>query len=199
MATTSNLIPNKNNNEPVDLKSKSLYARLRRLFSTDVVVRNVGGKKLKIKDTDNTMYATDRNTLRDRFNRVRTSGYSQYSRDFTMAYAASRIELFRDYDTMDMDPIICAALDIYADECMAQNELGRIITVNSSDDNIKNILENLYFDILNADFNLWSWTRNMVKYGDFYLKLHISPEYGVYLVEPLSSYNVQRIENTTSL
>jgi hypothetical protein len=35
----------------------------------------------------------------------------------------------------------------------------------------------------------------MVKYGDFYLRLHISPEYGVYLVEPLSTYYVTRVEN----
>src|ERR1035437_9792277 len=104
MATTTNVIKNKSN-EPIDLKSKSLYARLKRLFSTDVIVRNIGGKKLKIKDTSNAQYATDRNTLRDRFNRVRTSGYSQYSRDFTMAYAASRIELFRDYDCVGPDTI----------------------------------------------------------------------------------------------
>lgn len=97
---------------------------------------------------------------------------------------------------MDCDPIISAALDIYADETTSQNELGRVLTVSSSDDNIKNILENLFIDIVNVEFNLWSWVRNMVKYGDFYLKLHISPEYGIYLVEPLSSYNVQRIENS---
>lgn len=95
-----------NDNVPLDLKSKSLFARLKRLFSTDVVVRNVGGKMLKIKDTDQIQYATDRNTLRDRFNRIRTSGYSQYSRDFTMAYQASRIELFRDYDCVGPDTVI---------------------------------------------------------------------------------------------
>jgi hypothetical protein len=184
------------NQEPIDLKSKSLYARLKRLFSTDVIVRNVGGKLLKIKDTDQAMYATDRNTLRDRFNRVRTSGYSQYSRDFTLAYQASRIELFRDYDVMDMDPIIASALDNYADESLTPNELGSILTIKSSDNNIKKILHNLFYDILNIEFNLWSWTRNMVKYGDFYLKLFISPEYGIFLVEPLSSYNVTRVENS---
>ena len=30
----------------------TLFGRLRRLFSTNVIVRNVGGKKLKIADTD---------------------------------------------------------------------------------------------------------------------------------------------------
>jgi hypothetical protein len=178
------------------LKQRSLFSKLRRLFSTDTIVRNVGGKKLKVVDTDQAMYATDRNTLRDRFNRIRTSAYNQYSRDFTLSYQAARIELFRDYDTMDMDPIISSALDIYADECVTKNELGDILTVHSEDQNIKEILNNLFYDILNIEFNMWSWTRNLVKYGDFYLKLYISPEYGVYFVEPMSSYNVTRVENS---
>ena len=178
------------------LKQRSLYSKLKRLFSTDAVIRNVGGKKLKVVDTDEVMYATDRNTLRDRFNRIRTSAYNQYSRDFTLSYQAARIELFRDYDTMDMDPIISSALDIYADECVTKNELGDILTVHSEDQNIKEILNNLFYDILNIEFNMWSWTRNLVKYGDFYLKLYISPEYGVYFVEPMSSYNVTRVENS---
>jgi len=142
------------------------------------------------------MYATDRNTLRDRFNRIRTSSYNQYSRDFTLSYQAARIELFRDYDTMDMDPIIASALDIYADECVTKNELGEILVIHSSNDNIKQILYNLFYDILNIEFNMWSWTRNLVKYGDFYLKMYISPEYGVYMVEPISAYNVTRVENS---
>jgi len=178
------------------LKQRSLYSRLKRLFSTDVIVRNIGGKKLKVVDTDEVMYATDRNTLRDRFNRIRTSAYNQYSRDFTLSYQAARIELFRDYDTMDMDPIIASALDIYADECVTKNEMGKILTVHTNDTNIKQILENLFYDILNIEFNMWSWTRNLVKYGDFYLKMYISPEYGVYMIEPISSYNVTRVENS---
>lgn len=99
-------------------------------------------------------------------------------------------------NTMDMDPIISSALDIYADESLTQNELGDMLTINSTNDNIKQILHNLFYDILNIEFNLWSWTRNLVKYGDFYLKLYISPEYGVYMVEPISSYNVTRVENS---
>jgi hypothetical protein len=178
-----------------ELRNRSLFARLKRLFSNDVIVRNIGGKKLKVIDTDEIQYATDRNSLRDRFNRLRTTSYNQYTRDFNLSYQSSRVELFRDYDTMDMDPILASALDIYADECTTRNELGDILQIKSSNDEIKNILHNLFYDILNIEFNLWSWTRCMVKYGDFYLRLHISPEYGVYMVEPLSTYYVTRVEN----
>ena len=106
-----------------ELRHRSLFARLKRLFSNDVIVRNIGGKKLKVVDTDEIQYATDRNSLRDRFNRLRTTSYNQYTRDFNLSYQSSRVELFRDYDTMDMDPILTSALDIYADECTTRNEL----------------------------------------------------------------------------
>jgi hypothetical protein len=179
----------------VDIKQQSLYARLKRLFSTDVIVRNVGGKQIKIKDTDNIMMSTDRHSLRDRFNRMRSTSYSSQSRDFSLSYQAARMDLFRDYDTMDMDPILTSALDLYAEECLTLNELKQMLVVHSKNNNVKKILHNLFYDILNIEGNLWSWTRNMCKYGDFYLRLYITPEYGIYMVEPISAYNVERIEN----
>jgi hypothetical protein len=102
-------------------------------------------------------------------------------------------------NTMDMDPILASALDIYADECLSANELGKILVVHAEDDNIKGILTNLFYDVLNIEHNLWSWTRNVCKYGDFYMRLYISPEYGVYQIEPISAYNVERLENTDPL
>ena len=177
-------------------EQKDLFTRLKKMFSTDVIVRNVGGKKLKIVDTDEIQYATDRNSLRDRFNRLRSSTFNLHNRDMSMAYQASRLELFRDYDVMDMDPIIASALDIYADECLVPSEFGQVLTIRSKNENVKKILENLFYDILNVEFNLWSWTRNMCKYGDFFLRLEISPEYGVYLVHPISPYEITRIEGS---
>ena len=146
-------------------EQKDLFTRLKKMFSTDVIVRAVGGKNLKIIDTDEIQYATDRNSLRDRFNRLRSSTYNLHNRDMSMAYQASRLELFRDYDTMDMDPIIASALDIYSDECLVPSEFGQVLTIRSKNENIKKILNNLFYDILNVEFNMWSWTRNMpVKY-----------------------------------
>jgi hypothetical protein len=177
-------------------ETKDLFSRLKKMFSTDVIVRNVGGKNLKIVDTDEIQYATDRNSLRDRFNRLRSSTFNLHNRDLSMAYQASRLELFRDYDVMDMDPIIASALDIYSDECLVPSEFGKVLTIRSNNENIKKILENLFYDILNVEFNMWSWTRNMCKYGDFFLRMEISPEYGVFLVHPISPYEITRIEGS---
>ena len=176
--------------------TKDLFTRLKKMFSTDVIIRNVGGKRIKVVDTDELQYATDRNSLRDRYNRLRSSTYNLHNRDMSMAYQAARLELFRDYDVMDMDPILASALDIYADECLVPSEYGNVLTIHSSNQNIKKILENLFYDILNIEFNLWSWTRNMCKYGDFFLRMEISPEYGVFMVHPISPYELTRIEGS---
>jgi len=114
----------------------------------------------------------------------------------SMAYQQVRIDLFRDYDSMDQDPILSSALDIYADECTAKNEQGNVLKIHHEDDNIKQILENLFYDILNVEFNLWPWTRNLVKYGDFFLHLEIAEEEGIGIINvmPLSAYEVSRME-----
>ena len=100
------------------------------------------------------------------------------------------------HNTMDMDPIIASALDIYSDECLVPSEFGQVLTIRSKNENIKKILNNLFYDILNVEFNMWSWTRNMAKYGDFFLRMEISPEYGVYMVHPISPYELTRVEGS---
>ena len=97
---------------------------------------------------------------------------------------------------MDTDAIVASALDIIADECTLKNEHGEMLHIRSSDENIQKILYNLFYDVLNIEFNLWSWSRNMCKYGDFYLKLEIAEKFGVYNVIPFSSYSIIREEGT---
>ena len=117
-----------------------------------------------------------------------------YGKSQQITFQSQKIGLFRDYEEMDNDPIISSALDIYADESTMRSEYGDVLTIQSDNENIYDILRNLYYDILNVEFNLWPWTRNMCKYGDFYLYLDIKDKYGVTNVVPLSTYDVTRIE-----
>jgi hypothetical protein len=110
------------------------------------------------------------------------------------AFQGSRLQLFRDYDMMDNDPIISSVMDIYADESTVKDEFGQILSIRSKNDQIQDILHNLFYDILNVEFNLWPWVRNMAKYGDFFLFLDIDPEYGVVNAIPLSVYETIRVE-----
>jgi hypothetical protein len=96
---------------------------------------------------------------------------------------------------MDTDAIVASALDIIADECTLKNDQGEVLQIRSSDDDVQKILYNLFYDVLNIEFNLWSWIRQMCKYGDFFLKLEIAEKFGIYNVIPYTAYHIQRREN----
>lgn len=88
---------------------------------------------------------------------------------------------------------------IYCHNCTTQDEFGTILSIKSDNDKVKKTLENLFYDILNIEFNAWSWIRNMCKYGDAFLKLEIAENYGIVNVIPLSPYELEREEGFDSM
>ena len=136
------------------------------------------------------------NSLYDRFTRLHKPVGSSLQYNPTLNYQSMRLQLYSDYEAMDHDPIIAAALDIMSDETTSRNEFGQVLNIQSADENIRKVLHNLFYDVLNVEFNLSTWIRNMCKYGDFYLKMEVSEKYGVYNVIPLSVYEVVREEGT---
>jgi hypothetical protein len=176
-----------------------LFDNLKRLFSSDVIIRNIGGDELRVIDTDRiqSLGTLQTNALVDRFTKIyTTSGAGIYNINNVYNYQTLRIQLYTDYESMDTDAIVASALDIIADECTLKNEHGEMLHIRSSDENIQKILYNLFYDVLNIEFNLWSWARNMCKYGDFYLKLEIAEKFGIYNVIPFSAYSIIREEGT---
>jgi hypothetical protein len=176
-------------------QNPGLFSRLTRLFSTDVIIRNVGGNQLKTIDVDRIQaYGNVKtNALIDRFTKLHRYG-ANMPYNPTINYATLRIQLYTDYEAMDTESIIASALDIIADESTLKNEAGEVLQIKSSDENTQRILYNLFYDILNVEFNLWLWIRNMCKYGDFYLHLEIAEQFGIYSVMPLSVYDMVREE-----
>ena len=174
----------------------SLFTRLRRLFSNDVIIRNVGGKQLKVMDVDRIQkYGNlESNSLYDRFTRLHRPVGSSLQYNPTLNYSSMRLQLYSDYEAMDYDSLIAPALDIISEEATLKNEYGDVLTIKSSNENVKRVLHNLFYDVLNVEFNLPSWVRQMCKYGDFYLHLQISEKFGIYNVLPLSVYQVVREE-----
>lgn len=179
------------------MADRGLFSRLQRLFSTDVVIRNTGGNQLKVFDVNSIQKTGDlqTNALVDRFNRIYTnSSTSLYGQQTNFNYQYLRPSLYSDYDAMDTDAIIASALDIIADESTLKNDMGEVLQIKSSDENIQKILYNLFYDVLNVEFNLWPWVRNMCKYGDFFLKLEIAEKFGVYNVIPYTAFHIERLE-----
>jgi hypothetical protein len=178
-------------------QNSSFFQKLTKLFSSQAIVTIDDKGKRKIVDVDDRQQgSTNLVNLRDRYTKLQRSFYGDQMSAQSMAYHQVRRELFRDYDAMDNDPIISSALDIYSDESTLKNEFGEVLQVKTNNERVKELLENLFYDILNIEFNLWPWTRNMVKYGDFFLSIEIKPGAGIINVQPLPVYETERLENT---
>ena len=161
------------------MADKDIFSRLKRLFSTNTIVRNIGGRKLKIVDTGQ-LQSNIQTNLVDRYQKLYSNMHVQQGGYNDQLYQQQlRLGLFRDYESMDTDSIIASALDIYSDESTMKNEYGKVLDIQTDNDQIYDILHNLFYDIINIEFNLWPWVRNMNKYGDFFLQLEIAEKYGI--------------------
>jgi len=179
------------------MADKSVFSRLKRLFSTDIIIRNVGGNQIKTVDSGHIQSSGqyETNSLVDRYNRIySTAPSSLYGAQFNLNYQYLRTMIYSEYDVMDQDAIIASALDILADESTLKNDMGEVLSIRSANEDIQNILYNLFYDVLNIEFNLWMWIRQMCKYGDFFLKLEIAEKFGVYNVIPYTAYHMERQE-----
>jgi hypothetical protein len=172
-----------------------LFKRLQRLFSTDVIIRNEGDNKLKVFDINKIQISGEyeTNSIVDRFSRIFTNqNTSIYGYQSSFNYPTIRPTLYSEYDSMDTDAIVASALDIIADESTLRNDMGEVLQIRSSDEDVQKILYNLFYDVLNIEFNLWPWVRNMLKYGDFFLKLEVAEKFGVYNVIPYNAFHIER-------
>jgi len=179
------------------MAEKTIYGRLKRLFNTNVIVRKYGKNKLRVIDNDYLQSVGNPHNSKyiDRFTRlhgIKPNSMNMYNPNYN--YFSSKTELYTDYEVMDQDSIIASALDIYADEAVMKDDFGDVLRITSDNEQIKKILYNLFYDILNIEFNLWPWVRNMCKYGDLYLRLDIQEEIGIVNVVPMSAYEVVREE-----
>jgi hypothetical protein len=164
-----------------DKQQGSLFGRLTRLFrSGPVVKRNV------LKPIDNKT-STAFETFRKNQSQVYSAAMSAYG-------TYDRMARYADFSEMEYTPEIASALDIYAEESVAADENGKTLHIYSENSKIKEILNELFYDTLNIEFNMTSWVRNLVKYGDFFLFNDVHPKYGVINAYPLPIAELEREE-----
>ena len=157
----------------------SFFNRLTRLFRSGPIVK----RKIKAYREPTT------GTAIQQFQRSQSHVYSNAISAYGMYDRMSR---YADFQEMEATPEIASALDIYSDETVAQDERGKSLHIYSENEKIRKILEELFSDNLNIDFNLNPWVRNLCKYGDFFLFLDISPEYGVLSGFPVPVNEIER-------
>ena len=159
----------------------SLFTRLTKLFRSGPVVRR------KVRDYRQTGASSALEVFRKAHSDVYNSTLSAYG-------AFDRMSRYSDFSEMEATPEIGSALDIYAEETVSCDDKGQVLHVHSENNRIQEILQELFFDILNVDFNLVMWARNLCKYGDFFLFNDISPEFGVINVYPIAISEIEREE-----
>ena len=161
--------------------NKNLFRRLTRLFrSGPVVKRNVLNPNAKYTSSA--------------FEQFRKNQSAVYSSAMSAYGTYDRMARYGDFSEMEYTPEIGSALDIYSEESVASDENGKVLHIYSENSKIKNILEDLFYDTLNIEFNMTGWVRNLVKYGDFFLFNDVNPQHGVINAYPLPISEVEREE-----
>jgi len=166
----------------------NLFAQLTRLFKSGPIV------KRKVKSANTRIARADPTGMSSVLLLSKTQGVG-FNASLNGQYGVQeRQSRLQDYNEMDAYALVNAALDIYADESVAQDANGKTLHIHSDNPAIKENLEELFYNTLNAEFNLRPWTRNLCKYGDFYLYVDVSPEYGVINVIPIPVNDLNREE-----
>ncbi|MBP9758741.1 portal protein [Candidatus Dojkabacteria bacterium] len=112
----------------------------------------------------------------------------------TLYFDTDRISAYQDYRAMDMSPEISAALNIIRDECLTRGPKGDILEVYSENSRVKEVLKDLFSKRLNVEFNLKLWIRDLIKYGDYFVHLHIDKGEGIYNFKTLPPEEIHREE-----
>jgi len=176
--------PNNNQND--------LFKALTRMFSGPLTQRRTqSGRQLRRRHLD--IYAK----------RFKSASGQQFKKTeynpmnimtLNMISNRNRAERYIDFDQMEFTPEIASSLDIYADEMTTHSALTPMMHIKCTNDEIKYILHNLYYNIMNVEHNLFGWARTMCKYGDLFVYLDIDESKGIQNCIGLPPQEVERLE-----
>lgn len=160
---------------------RNLFQRLTQLFRSGPAVRR------KVKNVSQPTASSAYEMFRKNQSDIYSSTVSAYG-------AFDRMSRYSDFSEMEATPELASALDIYAEETASQDEKGRILHIHSENRRVKELLDTLFIDTLNIEFNLPMWVRNLCKYGDFFLFNDVHPNYGIINAYPIPISEMEREE-----
>jgi hypothetical protein len=161
---------------------RNLFKRLTRLFRSGPVVKR------------NVLKNTDKNYTSTAFEQFRKNQSQVYSNAMSAYGTYDRMARYSDFSEMEYTPEIASALDIYSEESVSADEAGKTLHIYSDNSKIQQLLNEMFYDTLNVEFNMSSWVRNLVKYGDCFLFNDVHPKHGVINAYPLPISEVEREE-----
>lgn len=161
---------------------ESVWKRLTRLFRSGPVVRHkiAGTERIQSPQGSAKAFKKELSSLYVRA----LASYANYE----------RLSRYSDYNEMEYTPELHSALDIYADEATVKNDDGDVVEITSKSAEIKDVLETLFHDVLNINFNAWSWMRHFCKFGDFVLFVDANEENGILNLIPIPINEIEREE-----
>ena len=161
---------------------RNLFKRLTRLFRSGPVVKR------------NVIKQGSKNYTSSAFDQFRKNQSTVYSNAMSAYGTYDRMSRYSDFSEMEYTPEIASALDIYSEESVSADESGKTLHIYSDNAKIQQILTELFYDTINVEFNMSSWVRNLVKYGDCFLFNDVHPQHGVINCFPLPISEVEREE-----
>ena len=172
--------------------ANSLFKSLTRMFSGPITQRRTQtGRQLRRRQLDR-FASRFKSTSGLQFKK---SEYNPMNHTAINAIAnRGRSERYVDFDQMEYTPEIASSMDIYADEMTTHSGLSEMLHIKCPNEEIKYIINSLFYDTLNIDSNLFGWARTMCKYGDYFMYLDIDEEMGVRNVIGLPAQEVERLE-----
>lgn len=161
---------------------ESVWKRLTRLFRSGPVVRHkiAGDERIQSPQGSARAFKKELSSLYVRA----LASYANYE----------RLSRYSDYNEMEYTPELHSALDIYADEATVKNDDGDVVEITSKNAEIKEVLETLFHDVININFNAWSWMRHFCKFGDFVLFVDANEENGILNLIPIPINEIEREE-----
>jgi hypothetical protein len=172
-----------------------LFKRLTRLLSGPIIdYRTQIARQERRNDLEKYRYRF-RSMSGQEFKRADTNMSQNYNMWTSAAFRnQNRADRYTDFEQMEYMPEIASAIDIYADEMTTSNEYDEVLNISCMNLEIKTILNSLFYDVLNLEFNAFGWARSMCKYGDFFLYLDLDDKMGVTSVIGMPNNEVERLE-----
>jgi hypothetical protein len=184
-------LKNSTNRKPYSQKETEFYKKLTRLFSGPIANYQ---RQFPYKPKKSDLYKYN-------FKDLSTGPIKRSSNQLRLLLSnraasaeVNRIDRYIDYNQMEYDPYMATALDIYANEITTHSTIDPLLIVESDNDHIKDLLTDLFYNVLNIEYNLRPWVRETCKFGDSYLWLQTEEGKGIQAAIQIPQEQIERLE-----
>ena len=182
---------NKKGKNPYN-ESSGLFKSLTKLFSGPIINRRTQtGRHLRRRHLD-VFSSRFKSASGKQFKKTEYNSMNAIT--VSMISNRNRAERYIDFDEMEYEPIIASSIDIYADEITTHSSIQPMLHIKCPNEEIKALLQSLYYNVLNIEHNLFGWARTMCKYGDLFLYLDLDDKLGVRSCIGVPQQEIERLE-----